>query len=425
MDKRQRSIDFLARAAAAAGASLFFAACTVVPFDYSSVTGTNYLYGLQFDNVAWVADNGTDMNFTQVSAADGSTNPSGDNWAGYTNAVFTDLQAAAATSTLPIYRLETINLFQNGDLEAGNISYTPIGTTNDNRVSASTIGSEYSLHGYWLEMNFQDSSAGLQLAAASNITGFAGSGHYALGFKYLFQDTFDYYLSVDNASENSTSADLIKLKDAPEKTEYRYPFIVPSGTGLQGINPDSGTRPYLYINSHASSNSFSRPFKGAMDDFQAVRSDLDNAIRITIPWTAAGRADLQAGGHYVFKMYIRRDLTSTYSGPPAHQNNRFDADFLSVAFGSAQGGNGTNNNWVVHSIGSSAAWQTLASGQGWSNHANVGNWTLVTAVFAGPASPQSASGMQIAISATNAYSSALRSPGSLLIAYPQLYWTAN
>ena len=165
-------------------------------------------------------------------------------------------------------------------------------------------------------------------------------------------------------------------------------------------------------------------FKGSIDDFQLVRSDLNNALRLDIPWSAAGRPDLQIGGHYTVKLWVRQDLATNYAGPPA-VFNRFKTDFVTISLHQYLGSVSTVGapvTIVVHSVGSSPAW-LAAVNPAWTNHFDLSAWTEITATFAGPASQ--IPGLQLAISTTNMASASLRSPGSVLMANPRLFWQPN
>lgn len=407
-----------------AAAGMIFTVCTAIPVDYSEYNGVD-LARTQFAASAapgWVADEASGTNMLYQP----------DNIAGYGGTLQSDLDAATGITGLPIFRLETKNLFVNGDFEG--LGGSIVGATTVQTLS-SAIGlpASYFLNNKWLEINSPVSST-VSIALSTNISGYvvATPDNYTLSFLYCLDSLSPGFLTLDNALHNlgETSSGInqptfITLYSS-SNIIYRFPFTSPAGSGSSLLNPTATDRTTLFIN-NLDDNPPSpytgkrQPFRGTFDDLQAVRSDLNNALRLDIPWTAAGRPNLQAGGHYTVKLWVRRDMTTHYVA--GGTSNRFDADLVAISLHSGFGSSTDVGAVVVNSIGSGTDWQSAANSYGWINHTDIANWTEISASFAGP--PTASAGLQLAISTTNMQSASLRSSGSILIADPRLFWSEN
>lgn len=162
-----------------------------------------------------------------------------------------------------------------------------------------------------------------------------------------------------------------------------------------------------------------------MDDIGIVRADLDNTIRLNIPLEEPGRPKLLAGGTYTVKILVRNDNTTTYAdidrgaAPADIVNNRLDASAISISlFRWTASPNTHGRATVVHS-------RNLETESSWVSHSDFSSWTELSARFDSPLTYSSGEpALQLVISASN-FSSSLKAPGSILIAYPQLYWSPD
>jgi hypothetical protein len=369
------------------------------------------------------------MNFTYLT-------DSGSDHGGYTTTTLYDSNIVAGS---PVYRLETKNLMTNGDMEGGQPPYISSGATavfgagsgTDSQLAARGGG------GKWTTMAFTDATGyeyiDLPTALSSAYT---SDKPYTLSLICRFDDGAGaHYLALDNpllfsTGGGITQSNLILIDAAAVSQTYRFPFDTPTDSQSSVIIPSAAnnTQTLVFNPSYATAaintglipTSGIRQFQGVLDNLQLIRSDLDTAIRFNVPISYAGRPDLQQGGTYTVKLWIRKDLTGDSLLNAVHVNNRFNADFVSISI---------NPSYTSATHGPTAVYARVTTSSSWTQYAFTGwdNWTQLTATFTGVYNSPVSGGtaFQIVIAPTNISSASLRSPGSILIANPQLYWSPN
>lgn len=404
-----------------------------------------------------------DMWYEPVSTSAGVNDevPSGV-WAGYTDeATLRSGLPLLADGTAPaIFRLETKNLFKNGDFEANDISASDmpdLAATQRARVPTQGLGdARFDMQGNWMQMNFTDGSASILIGFASNVAGHINNTierSYSLSFRFVLDTDPTKYLAIDNSAGNSIYANALAVLNSPANNNYRFPFTVFTQDNdnvnivdeSSIVTSTSGEKQYLVINPQPSFTHLNggavvaNSMKGSIDDIQMVRSAKPNAIRLNIPLSASNRPILQQGGTYTVKVWVRSDQTSNYSGTAAKVNNRFAADFLSISLHPYTSSTNaipeigavvtSSRNMNAGEYKADAQNPGRASHEGWTDYASWGGWTLVSSSFSGRLafsdSLNDAFPLQLAISATNMDSATFRSPGSILIANPELFWSPD
>jgi len=400
--------------------------------DYSAYTGTNLIPNGQFDNGLWVADDGdsspatdpalgTDPYLTFQAVTFGSANYPDD----------ATLRSGLSGSQA-IYRLETRNLLVGGDFEGGGNPFSvnsPITESGTSFYTNPTDGN-FDQRGNWARLAVATiATSGIDIQSDLTPTTFTTAYNYTINFRCRLPDAYLYYFGFDSESSTTGTAGRTTVTtidyDNNAKLKYRFPFTTPVNSRESLLIPTGGKR-YFRINPLIMpSGTTARQFLGTMDDIQIIRADLDTAIRYNINWAESGRPNLQRGGTYTFKVFVRRDRTPATSGytTPAGGipvNNRFAADFLSVSIHENTSATNSHGQTVVFSreLGTDSTWNNAGSADAWEN------WTEVSASFTNLLNYSSSSNpaLQIAVSATNFSSASLRSAGSVLISNPRLYW---
>ncbi len=438
--------------ASLAAASLVFNCVAQVP-DFSAYDGVNLIPEADLTFVSasstsprlgWSPDFASGpgpgnryMTFERVDNSDFGGYTSAGTAAGDLYEAYPD-SARLPDGSLPfVYRLEAKNLIANGDQEAAGLTVVTVGSPgyiyDSGAYSNPGTDKYFSLN----SGNAATDRFAIDLGAAmvdDNATAnYAKS--YSLGFKFALGYSGDFFLNLNDNPEDTDVYDQqwhwLRLNNNTINSIFRFPFTTPANSREALLSPrDTNSMPtkYLWFNPSSSPDNGPDLLQGGFDDFQLLSASDDLAIRLAIPRTNSQRPILQSGGRYIVKLWVRTDNTHTYSTPASRVDNRFKASFVSISLHDQALSTSLHGKTVVHSLGMEVILLDMSK-LGWTNHASWDNWTELTAYFSDVLRSDQILGadypLQLTISATNMDSSALRAPGSILIAYPRLYWEAN
>jgi hypothetical protein len=422
------------------GMVVYFCNSCKPEWNFSEYEGIDFLQNFQFDHSSWQADDsiGLFMDFEPVQAVNGL-------WAGYTEPELG--QGLPPEATGPIYRLELKNLVVDGDCELGSV-IAPGGfvqVADAALISAGHIGpvDEFSSlanhQGQWL---FADISALGSLAlvfSPTSITAYepTANSEYSFGFDYYLAKTDTYYFAFDDEGQKKRH-DLARYPlvmpdlDRP----YRYPYAKTSAgsysqtalfntsDGYDRLRFNPYAQPLL-----ADAATLMPPgwdlqnIKMTLDNFRVVYSDRDMAVRLRLPVQQQGRPDLLAGGTYTLKVWVRSDQSYNYAPrSEARVANRFRGEFFSMGMHDQPVGSRSLNGVQVYAQGMGEEpemWHNAGTASAWDQ------WTELSAEFKGILNYWQAAAdgtVEVYFAVNNLASASLRSPGSLLLTYPQLYW---
>lgn len=356
--------------------------------------------------------------------------PNASPWAGYASDAVLRSGLTGDAATASIYRLEVKNLLPGGDFEGGANPFSASGgVIVQPSVGISSPGATYNMKGNWAYLdttNAETSVIDVKTALTPSST-WTEDVSYATSFRIcLPYSPVGYWFGFDKfnttGASDRTEVSIFPIRPDITITNYYFPFNTPINSRGSTIYSNV-LKQYFRLNPlTVPTGGEARSFDGTMDDIGIVRADWDNAIRLNIPVTEAGRPKLLAGGTYTVKLLVRNDNTSTYAnidrGAPLTYivDNRFDASAISISLFRWTASPNTHGATVVHSRG-------LSTASSWVSHSDFSTWTELSARFDSPLTFVSgAPALQLVISASN-FSSSLKAPGSILVAYPQLYWS--
>lgn len=438
------------------------ASCNLAP-DWSAWQGTNLIPATGFDSTSWVPDEGasettdavtglttltprtaddidgtymaltrvTDvtnntygLSFNTISASPRYT--AGD--AGFANttadtsdsgSIYYGMSADAVADGYPeIYRLEVKNLFDGGDFESG-IPGTLSSTASISQVidPAGATGTRNMVASYALTSTQQlavDFSGVTDANSAYNLTfWFRNSAQTVPGTWGTGNLTMAY-------PEDNTAAD----------TWVRFPWGNVNTNTI--VNSVSGNSSVWTINTGEGT-----PFTGYLDDIQFTKVDQAVCLRMRVPWKlldsggTALRPELKGGGTYTLKFEVRSD--PTVMDASTRRTNSFPADYLSVMLRDYDSGNSMADNpsgvsRLFHATGhedpvGGAISETLDWESGWATVSVSVSSLLKNVNFDTLEDAQEL--LEICITPTCLVGDTYRTPGSLLIAAPRLYWSPD
>jgi len=245
-----------------------------------------------------------------------------------------------------VYRLEVVNLFQNGDFEGTSLDATVgwtesgTGTAQDSTETTTPISGDQSL-----SLNFTDSKTRYFVDLTDTANGIADG--FLIDRPYAFH--IDFKLNVElfnmelnnDTDPNNLQVWSIERGTRPETTVVSFP-------GRDRENPAITTSPNVIIRDSANSGKGLLSFgginsnahyrvEGVFDNFHIVRSDQAHYLRLPVPYKGAGRPELSSRGTYTFSVWVKADPAATDTGDPNFGNNRFPARHLSAGIDPATG----------------------------------------------------------------------------------------
>ena len=251
----------------------------------------------------------------------------------------------------PVYRLEVVNLFANGDFEdpvdppAGWVE-SGDGDSNAALETVNPIDGDRSLR---LNFELPETRYHLDLAdAVGLVDGFEAEINYAFHIDFrLDVDVFGWELN-DDTTASTYQAWVMERAIADPNRVFSYP-------GPDQPDPAVSTTPNL-ISRDPSDNSLTLlsfggintasqgRVEGVFDNIRFVRSGQAHYLRLPVTYRSAGRPELTSGGVYTFSAWIKTDPAAVDPGDPDF-GNRFPARHLSVGLdvnpGASSGGGAT------------------------------------------------------------------------------------
>jgi hypothetical protein len=228
----------------------------------------------------------------------------------------------------PVYRLEVVNLFRNGDFE-DTAFFNNQWTDAENRATIDTttgfegdqslaIATEALTDR--IEVDLADETYGL-------IDGFMEDTLYAFHIDFRIAGT-TFTMGLHDGTTNSVSGPWTIVRGSPsETTVFSFP-------GPGAANPAAGpSSNAFYRQSGKTWFSFGgvdadgqRIISGTFDRLRVVHADRGHYIRLPVPYRSAGRPDIRSGGTYTFSVWVSPDPSAT----DGTVQNRFPARLLSA-----------------------------------------------------------------------------------------------
>ncbi len=233
--------------------------------------------------------------------------------------------ATAGTTGLPdqtalIYRLETLNLFPDGDFEAtaaGSIpsGWSETGGTHEVRDSGHNLSGK--------ALYFSEVANEYLTFSLNNLSdGAAANSSYVFRYNLEGAATGPYYFEIEDTSAGGT------------KSQYK-PNIPVKNKGYE-VPVDFNEVPLTSFLIHSSDSEVFRinfaeadkgqPQIGYIDDFRVVRSDQNHTLTTSLPYEDSGRVDglTLISGTYRFSVYVKADPAV------ATTNNSFDSGAVTL-----------------------------------------------------------------------------------------------
>lgn len=236
-----------------------------------------------------------------------------------------------------VFRLEVVNLFQNGDFEVGDATegWTASG---DGLPNALTVSGDDAISGNQsLALNFELAETRFHTDLANTATGLADG--FLPNTPYAFH--IDFRLSVElfnlELNDNNVASALQTWSAAPPAIDPATTYSFPGrdrDNPARSENPNiimrDPAQPDLTLLSFGGINTASQGrVAGRFDDIRFVRADQSHYLRLPVPYRAGGRPEISGGGIYTFSVWVKTDPATYDTADPAF-GNRFPARHLSV-----------------------------------------------------------------------------------------------
>ncbi|MFW6329872.1 MAG: hypothetical protein ACOC28_07210 [Alkalispirochaetaceae bacterium] len=318
----------------------------------------------------------------------------------------------------PVYRMEVVNLFQNGDFEA----FAPGAGVPTNWAQEGNANAEIveALDGQALRLAFEgtDVRLYLDLAGAGGLQD--GTGASAFGGNREYTIHFDYVPTVTDIGielNNNVQADSTGT-GAGNTDQFRV-AIEAAQTGTRLEFPNSITSPplntlsvldgeYSYFNIGGFTTTAQARFAGEIDNIRFVELGRSYYIRLPVPYSESGRPDLVPGGTYTVSLQVRLDPDV------GTVNNRLAARQIAVGI-----------------VGSEAISSGAVSADVLDTRDVDTGWTQLSVEIPGPTFPSvefdgEDTMLFVAISPTFTSGGAQTTDaGSVLVSDPRLFWSPN
>ncbi len=330
---------FIIRVAGALVATLVAAACSG-GVDWSDYEGVDLVSTRSRDASLWYFAPGLDTDTDATATVDYVE------FEEVSSAVYGTLPAGVAG---PVYRLEVVNLFQDGTFEESDVAdgadHLTLGGGNaigwregdidgGGDLANTTIVETDSIAGQSISLRFDNDSVyyAVNLSTAL-LDGFPTSSLYAfhLDFRSSSQE-FGIELH-DNTSSGSDQITQLISRNSPgdETTVYAYPGSAGENADIvdaadpsdNSITPESG---FSYFSFGGFDVTARETIRATIDNIRFVRADQNHHARLPVPITEAGRPDLSSGGSYTVTVWVRNDPTAEGASAP----NRTPARFMSA-----------------------------------------------------------------------------------------------
>lgn len=327
--------------------------------------------------------------------------------------------APPSGSSGPVYRMEVINLFQDGDFEAFAPGDPLPGTewAEDGDSAADIVNA---LDGRALSLAFVDAEVRLyiDLDGAGGLRD--GTGASAFGVNREYSIHFDFVptatelgielnnnVEADSTGTGAGNTDQLRIAIQAARQNQRLEF--PGSIANPPLNTLSVVNAgYSFFNLGGFSSTAQANFSGDIDNLRFVEIGRPYYIRMPVPYSDTDRPDLVPGGTYTVFLQVRLDPDV------GAVNNRLAARQIAIGIAGSQ----------AISSGAVSAEQVDTRSVG-------SSWTQVSVEIPGPTFP----GVEfdgedtilfVAISPTFTPGGApTTDAGSILVADPQLFWSPN
>ena len=319
--------------------------CSDSPADLSEYRGVNYITASNLASGSWTSDDPVQgafhymgFNTDSAGAADGPS-----------VVVFTGLPNNADSGD--ISRIEIFNLVPNGDFEAvPGAEWDTVGTASFAQENADNNRVHDDAGNNSLYFDIAAETDVIRYNLASLEDSFQANQNYIIRLLFTRSTTNDTAVFEYNDGANPPVSAPYTYWNPIVQTGWNADNSVytsfPDDESLNtNITANAGAR--FCINSFATVVNTTK--EGYIDDFRIVRSDQNYYIRLTVPYSEAGRPDLHSGT-YRFSLYIKGEADADVS--PAYQN-RFRSSKISL---------GINNDITGFSASSynNATWTKLS-----------------------------------------------------------------
>ena len=319
--------------------------CSDSPADLSEYRGVNYITASNLASGSWTSDDPVQgafhyMGFNTDSAGAADVPVVG---------VFTGLPNNADSGD--ISRIEIFNLVPNGDFEAvPGAEWDTVGTASFAQENADNNRVHDDAGNNSLYFDIAAETDVIRYNLASLEDSFQANQNYIIRLLFTRSTTNDTAVFEYNDGANPPVSAPYTYWNPIVQTGWNADNSVytsfPDDESLNtNITANAGAR--FCINSFATV--VNKIQEGYIDDFRIVRSDQNYYIRLTVPYSEAGRPDLYSGT-YRFSLYIKGEADADVS--PAAQN-RFRSSKISL---------GINNDITGFSASSynNATWTKLS-----------------------------------------------------------------
>ncbi|TVR67539.1 MAG: hypothetical protein EA427_13380 [Spirochaetaceae bacterium] len=301
--------------------------------DFDDYAGVNLIAGQNFG----AADAATGEPWFLTPGLTAATNSDGSGGSGVDYARFERTSGTGAYAPppdapgAPVYRLEVVNLFRNGDFEDETFfenqwSEVVAGPSATSFNTTSQIEGTRSLN---VQTGDPDDRVEVDLAHPDYglLGGFREDTLFAFHIDFRIAGS-SFTMGLHDGTTNAVSGPWTIVRGSPsEITVFSFP-----GSGAQ----DPADQPIsnaIYRQGSRTRLSFGgvdadsrRVVNGTFDRLRVVQADRGHYARLPVPYRAAGRPDLMSGGTYTFSIYVAPDPSATDGSAP----NRFPARFFSA-----------------------------------------------------------------------------------------------
>ncbi|MDX9801681.1 MAG: hypothetical protein RBT69_10135 [Spirochaetia bacterium] len=315
-----------------------FYGCSEVP-DLSEYQGINYIANSNFTSPEWSFDDTVAPNLFHYMDFD--TLPV------IAVPVYTGLPNNVDSGD--ISRLEIFNLVPDGGFESGLAGWNTFGaptTFTRNNTSNERVNSSIPNNNFSIEYDLFISTDRIQFDLDTVHDGFIENNNYIVRLNFTREAT-----NTTAVFEYNDAAAVIYKTWKPktlvgwsvDDTVYTEFPAYDSAEFDTNITARPNTQNYFNIGSI----SYGNDINGYIDDFRIVRSDINYYLRMTVPYSEAGRPDLYSG-IYRFAVYVKGEDTADI--PPAVLNNRSRSSRVSLIInGKTEGFSSsawTNTGWT-------------------------------------------------------------------------------
>jgi len=364
------------------------------------------------------------MSGSRYSASENGFDSATSLYSGLPSAAYLD----DGTTTPPVYRLEVLNLFINGDFEDSSGSTTGFTAVDNSGFANVNITSDpsstSSRDGSVLTVNLtSDDSLNMDFSQLVSTYSSDTSALYNLSFLFrISQNIFYMQWDPDETSDRLKTIQYPTNSDTSTTSDVwcRFPFSTAEKAST--ISLASG-QSILQINPQGSANDEKRVTATPLllDNIQISRYDTGLGLRLQVPYRLVDTNDddlrppLISGGTYTLSFYVRNDPTA--ADDDTKYPNRFQADYLALDILDDTDSGSNENPITVTTFSQSSDWDS---------------WTEISISITNLLNTQDLSSaaasdelLELYISPSNVRNDRYLIPGAILLTTPRLYWSPN